>query len=168
MPSRTPPHTTLPHGISRRDFLTLGTAAAGLGALGLSLPEAAHAADANWHAGQLVHLIPAASHNRFLIMASFQAPLPRAPWLLVNGKRIAGEQTDTAGRFWRFDARSLQADTPYTLRIVDAGGKPLADAWSLKTFPAPGATPARLRILAYTCAGGYDGPPWPARRRGST
>lgn len=28
--------------------------------------------------------------------------------------------------------------------------------------------PARLRILAYTCAGGYDGPRWPARPRGST
>ena len=149
MPSRTTPPSTPPHGMSRRDFLTLGTAAAGLGALGLGLPEAtqattqaaAHAADANWHAGQLVHLIPAASHNRFLIKTSFQSPLARAPWLMVNGKRVAGEQTDTAGRFWRFDARGLQPATQYTLRIVDAGGKPLADAWPLKTFPAPNATP---------------------------
>jgi hypothetical protein len=145
--------------MSRRDFLTLGTAAASLGALGVSLPEgaqaAAHAANANWHAGQLAHLIPAASHNRLLIKASFQAPLARAPWLMVNGKRVAGERTDAAGRFWRFDARDLQPATQYTLRIVDAGGKPLADAWPLRTFPAPDATPARLRILAYTCAGGF-------------
>lgn len=61
MPSRTPPNSP-PHGMSRRDFLTLGTAAAGLGALGVTLPgnaqAAAHATDANWHAGQLAHLIP--------------------------------------------------------------------------------------------------------------
>ena len=110
MPSRTPPNST-PHGMSRRDFLTFGTAAS-LGALGLSLPEGAHAAahanDASWHAGQLAHLIPAARHARFLIKASFQAPLARAPWLMVNGRRVAGEQTDAAGRFWRFDVRGLQ------------------------------------------------------------
>jgi len=127
MPSR-----TTPPGMSRRDFLTLGSAAAGLSALGLSLPEgaqaAAHASNVNWHAGQLAHLIPSASHNRFLIKASFQAPLARAPWLLVNGKRVAGEQTDAAGRFWRFDVRGLQPATQYTLRITDAGGRPLADA----------------------------------------
>lgn len=156
MPTHKSPHPPA-HGMSRRDFLTLSTAAAGLGALGLTLPEGAHAADANWHAGQLAHLIPAASHERFLIKASFHAPLARAPWLMVNGTRVAGEQTDAAGRFWRFDARGLQPATQYTLRIVDAGGKPLADAWPLRTFPAPDAAPARLRILAYTCAGGYDG-----------
>src|SRR5262249_32664665 len=44
-------------------------------------------------------------------------------------------------------------------RITDAGGAPLCDGWPLKTFPAPDGTPERLRILAYTCAGGYDGPP---------
>ncbi|KMW45694.1 alkaline phosphatase D family protein [Ralstonia insidiosa] len=162
MPAPIKPRTQAPHGMSRRDFLTLGTAATGLGAFGLTLPDTAlataSAADTNWHAGQLAHLIPAASHDRFLIKASFQAPLARAPWVIVNGKRVAGEPTDTAGRFWRFDVRGLQPATQYTLRIVDAGGKPLADAWPLKTFPAPNATPARLRILAYTCAGGYDGP----------
>jgi hypothetical protein len=30
--------------------------------------------------------------------------------------------------------------------------------WPLKTFPSPDAAPERMRILAYTCAGGYDGP----------
>jgi hypothetical protein len=67
-------------------------------------------------------------------------------------------QTDTQGRFWRFDAPSLQPATPYELRLADPGGVPLCDAWPLKTFPAPDAAPDSLRILAYTCAGGYDGP----------
>ena len=43
------------------------------------------------------------------------------------------------------------------LRLVDAGGAPLCDPWTLKTFPAPGATAERMRIVAFTCAGGYDG-----------
>ena len=29
---------------------------------------------------------------------------------------------------------------------------------ALKTFPAPDAALERMRILAYTCEGGYDGP----------
>ena len=113
MPAPIKPRTQAPHGMSRRDFLTLGTAAAGLGAFGLTLPDTAlattPAADTNWHAGQLAHLIPAASHDRFLIKASFQAPLAHAPWLIVNGKRVAGEPTDTAGRFWRFPPKRQTA-----------------------------------------------------------
>ena len=64
------------------------------------------------------------------------------------------------GRFWRFDATGLRPATQYELRITDAGGAPLCDAWPLKTFPAPDAAPERLRILAYTCAGGYDSEPF--------
>ena len=74
MPAPIKPRTQAPHGMSRRDFLTLGTAATGLGAFGLTLPDTAlataSAADTNWHAGQLAHLIPAAmtafsSRHRF-------------------------------------------------------------------------------------------------------
>ena len=103
-----------------------------------------------------MHLIPTANHERFLIKASFRTPLTAAPRLTVNGRPVDGVQTDPQGRFWRFDASSLQPATQYELRITDRGGAPLCEAWPLKTFPAPDATPERLRILAYTCEGGYD------------
>lgn len=97
--------------MSRHDFLMFGIAAS-LGALGLSPPEGtyvvAHTDDVSWHAGQFARLIPIASHDHFLIKASFQASLARAPWLTANGRYVAGEQTDTAGRFWRFDMRGLR------------------------------------------------------------
>jgi hypothetical protein len=57
-----------------------------------------------------------------------------------------------------FDATPLNPATAYELRITDPGGAPLCDAWPLKTSPAPDATAERMRILDYTCAGGYDGP----------
>src|SRR5262252_73124 len=113
-----------------------------------------------WSAGDLAHLIPTASHERFLIKASFKKPLAFTPRLTVDGKPVEGFKTDAHGRFWRFDAPSLSANTTYELRLTDPGGAPLCDAWPLKTFPAPSARPERVRILAYTCAGGCDGPAW--------
>jgi hypothetical protein len=142
---------------SRRDFLELSAGAAALGVFGSQQSASAQPAGA-WNQGQLTHLISAANHERFLIKASFRAPLASAPRLSIESKFIEGVQTDPQGRFWRFDAPSLRPATQYQLRIVDAGGAPLCDAWPLKTFPAPGAAPDRLRILAFTCAGGYDGP----------
>ena len=47
-------------------------------------------------------------------------------------------------------------DSRYTLALIDAVGRPLCDAWPLRTFPAPGDQPDRLRVLFYTCAGGHD------------
>jgi len=98
-----------------------------------------------WNEGQLAHLIPTASHERFLIKASFKAPLTGKPRLTVDGKPIEGEKTDSQGRFWRFDASSLQPATQYELRITDPGGTPLCDNWQLKTFPSPDAKPQSLR-----------------------
>src|SRR5262245_2940759 len=143
-------------GLNRREFLEASAAA--LGVIGWPGLVDAQSSD-TWNQGQLAHLIPAANHERFLIKASFKSPLKDAPRLAVNSKFIVGERTETSGRFWRFDAASLTPATQYELRITDAGGATLCDAWPLKTFPAPDAAPERLRILAYTCAGGYDGPP---------
>jgi hypothetical protein len=125
--------------------------------VGWPLSVGAQTGDA-WNQGQLTHLIPTAIHERFLIKASFKAALTGRPRLTVNGRAVQGVQTDTQGRFWRFDALSLQPATQYELRITDPGGAPLCDAWPLKTFPAPDAMPDRMRILVYTCEGGYDGP----------
>jgi len=139
--------------IDRRGFLALGAAAAGAVA-GWPAPAPAQA---GWNAGQVVHLIPTANHERVLIKASFQAPLAAPPRLVVSGRAVDGVRSDLEGRFWRFDAGSLQPATTHELRIVDAGGAALCDAWPLRTFPAPDASPERMRIVAYTCAGGYDG-----------
>jgi hypothetical protein len=114
---------------------------------------------ADWNQGQLAHLIPTASAERFLIKASFKTPLTGAPRLTIDGEALTGVRTDSAGRFWMFDATSLRPDTRYELRITDPGGKPLCDAWPLKTLPAPNASPERVRVLAYTCAGGFESVP---------
>lgn len=152
-----PPSDTPSTSTSRRHFLAAG-AAAGLSAAQAHWPAWARP-DPAWNEGQLAHLIPTASHDRLLIKASFRAPLERAPTLRVNGRKTVGVRTDVQGRFWRFDVPGLQPDTPHTLRLFDAAGAPLCDAWPLATFPAPDARPQRLRILAYTCAGGHEGEP---------
>jgi hypothetical protein len=43
------------------------------------------------------------------------------------------------------------------LSLVDAGGTSLCQPWDLSTFPAPGTTRDRLRVLFFTCAGGLEG-----------
>jgi len=144
-----------PDGIDRRSFLAMGGVAAAAVA-GWPLGAGAQTASA-WNAGQVVHLIPTASHDRVLIKASFRTPLAATPRLVVDGKPVTGTRTDLEARFWRFDASGLQPATTHELRIVDAGGEPLCDAWPLRTFPAPDAAAERMRIVAYTCAGGYDG-----------
>jgi phosphodiesterase/alkaline phosphatase D-like protein len=144
--------------MARREFLGLAGAAMGALAMpGVVKAQAAPQPADSWNPGQLVHLIPTASHERFLIKTSFTTPLAEPPRLIVDGKPVDGMQTDPDGRFWRFDAASLQPATPYELRITDRGAAPLCDAWPLKTFPAPDASPGRMRIVAFTCAGGAGG-----------
>jgi hypothetical protein len=143
----------------RRRFLQLSGTIAGASLLGWQFPALAWgAAEDAWNRGDVRHIIPTANHERFLIKTSFQTPRADPPVLLVNDRKIPGSKTDLAGRFWQFDAPNLHPDTQYTLRLHEAGGGAICDAWPLKTFPAPGTMPNRLRILAYTCAGGMDGP----------
>jgi phosphodiesterase/alkaline phosphatase D-like protein len=115
---------------------------------------------ATWDAGQVAHLLPTANHERFLIKTSFKAALDDAPVLRVADRRVQGMMTDTQRRFWMFDVGGLSPATRYDLQLVTAAGRPLCDRWPLTTLPAPGSRPDRLRILAYTCGGGYDGPPF--------
>jgi hypothetical protein len=90
----------------RREFLAAGAGAAALGMLGW--PQSADAQPRDgWIQGQLAHLIPTASHERFLIKASFNSPLNDTPRLSINGKPVAGMRTDNQGRFWRFDVSAL-------------------------------------------------------------
>jgi hypothetical protein len=143
--------------LTRRELLVAGAGAAALAWLGRS-PLARAASEREWSSGALAHLIPTASHERFLIKASFRAPQSAPPRLSIAGRQVEGFATAANGRFWRFDVAALEPATTYELRIHDAGGAPLCDSWPLRTFPAPDAEAEHVRILAYTCAGGYDGP----------
>lgn len=137
--------------VSRRRVLRASTAVPAFLALN---SEYALAAD-GWRQGDLVHLIPTASHERIVIKCSFRSPQP-AVSLTVNGKSHRGRATDRAGRYFEFDVPGLEADRRYELRLTD-GTRPLTDPWPLTTFPHPQAEPDSVRLLAFTCAGGYPG-----------
>lgn len=141
---------------TRREFLGSAGGVLATGALG-TLPSSPAAAETAWNAGQLAHVIPTGSHERFLIKTSFVEPLGAPPQLMVGGRSTPGARSDSGGRFWQFDLAGLAPATAYTLQIVDAAGRALCDPWPLQTFPAPDAPAGGLRILAYTCGGGYDG-----------
>src|SRR6185312_9017925 len=140
---------------TRRDF-TIGASAAGLSA---ALVQAAPAADDNrqgWDQGKLLHLLPTVSHDRILIKASFGAALAGVPELHVGEARVRGRKNSAVGDFWQFDAGGLKPQTRYRLALTGSDGRALCEPWTLSTFPAPDATPSRLRLLIYTCAGGHD------------
>jgi hypothetical protein len=115
-------------------------------------------------AGEIAHLLATASHDRLLIKASLREPRTRAPLLRIGRRSIAGTRGDSAGSFWRFDATDLEPDTEYELALHDGRGgggrgRALLDPWPLRTFPHPDAEVDRVRLLVYTCAGGYEGLP---------
>ena len=148
---------------TRRDFLKEVASASAIAALGPSAAVAAtessraSLAERHWDSGKVVHVLPTVSHERILIKASFSQRLSTAPILRVGAKlRVRGQQTDSRGEFWQFDAAGLKADSAYRLSLVTAEGRALCETWSLRTFPAPDARPEKLRLLMYTCAGGHD------------
>jgi hypothetical protein len=138
----------------RRQLLIGGTAAT-------LLPAAAWAR--GWEAPQVAHLLPAASDQRLLLKCSLFAPLTATPVLIVGGRRVRGQRTDSAGLHWRFDADGLQPGTRYQLRIEDAVGTALTPSWPLRTLPSPRTRPTSVRILCFTCAGGYPFPDVPGQ-----
>jgi hypothetical protein len=112
-----------------------------------------------WNAGPLTHVIPTANHERFLLKISLRTAVSEPPRLRVDDRRITGSRTDVVGRCFQFDVPGLRPATRYELQLLDAGDDPLSDPWPLKTHPRPGDPVEHLRILAYTCGGGFDGPP---------
>ena len=138
----------------RREFL-LSSAALATAAMS-ARTSAATGHEAGWNAGAVAHLIPTANDRRILIKASFKQALRAAPLLVIGGRKLRGRAGDTQGYFWSFDAAGLEPGRAYRLELVDASGRALCDPWPLSTFPAPGETPERLRLLIYSCAGGHD------------
>ncbi len=148
---------------TRRDFV-LGAAAATLPRLimtGIGGPAAAaenpRSREKDWDQGTVQHLIPTASHDRFLIKASFTQAQVSPPTLEIGNSRVRGQSNAAAGDFWQFDVAGLSPATPYKLSLKGAGGKALCEPWQLATFPAPDAMPERLRVMIYTCGGGHEG-----------
>ncbi len=136
---------------TRRRFISAAATAAGVAAV----PRLHTFADDGWDAGTLEHLIPAASHNRFAIKASFNAAPEGVPVLKVGNRHTPGHATDSAGRFFSFDIGDLDPGVEFSLQIFDGAGEPLCDTWPLQTFPDPNAEPSHVRLVAYTCAGGH-------------
>jgi hypothetical protein len=135
----------------RREFLTsVGVAA---GTLALGSPSLAPAARAGRDIA--LHLLPTVSHDQVLLKASFAEPLPRPPVLRVGPRRVRGIRTDTAGTHWAFHATRLRPGRRYRLDLR-LRGRRLTEPWSIRTFPAPDASPTHVRLLVYTCAGGFD------------
>ncbi len=134
---------------SRRGFLH------GAFSAGVMSPWAAAAAspDAAWSGGRITHLLPTASHDRLQLKVIFAEPTAGVA-LSVGGRRITGRVTDAGGEGYVFDVPGLAPDTRYELSLWQKQTR-LCDDWSLTTLPAPDATPAHVRLLVYTCAGGH-------------
>ncbi|MEM7077036.1 MAG: hypothetical protein AAF513_00280 [Pseudomonadota bacterium] len=131
--------------LRRRNFLKASAIVA-------SLPRLVYGEE-SWSGGKVTHLIPAASHDRFLIKAIFATPYTE-PALNVGGTIVPGRATDSTGTSFAFDATDLTPATRYDLQLVQ-GRSPISDPWPLKTFPDPDAKPESLRLLVFTCAGGH-------------
>lgn len=106
----------------------------------------------------VAHLLPTVSSDRILLKASFLDPLTSVPELYVDGVAVPGVRTDSDGEFFVFDAAGLQPGKEYGLQLR-VGRTHQVEPWSLRTFPAPDAEVERLRILAFTCAGGHEALP---------
>jgi hypothetical protein len=132
-------------GIERRTLLK------STGLLALA-PRFTNAAE-TWSAGNVEHLVPAASQDRFLIKTVFTTPRTR-PELRIGDQRVPSRPTDSGGFGHAFDVRDLSPDTVYELRLYEAGVA-LSEPWPLRTFPAPSAKPDHVRLLVFTCAGGH-------------
>ncbi|MEZ5362273.1 MAG: hypothetical protein R2748_08005 [Bryobacterales bacterium] len=98
--------------MTRREFLAASAASV----------ATLRAAD-SWQAGDVAHLLPAANDRRILLKASFRRALAEPPKLLVGKRKVAGVRTDTAGRYWRFDADGLPPGEEHRLALEDHRGR---------------------------------------------
>ncbi|MEP7070713.1 MAG: hypothetical protein ABI789_15800 [Usitatibacter sp.] len=146
--------------IQRRDFLRASSAVALSAMVPADLFAQSAGArtpiDTQWDAGVVRHLLPTVSDTRMLIKASFSAPQDAEPRLRVGDVTVRGRMGDTRGEHWHFDAMDLAPGRRYSLSLADSRGKALCQPWQLATFPSPGESPARFRLLIYTCGGGHE------------
>jgi phosphodiesterase/alkaline phosphatase D-like protein len=139
--------------MDRRDFVT-GLAGAGALAVAPLTARAALAQD-SWTSDAIEHLLTTVNDRRLLLKASVARPFASISLVLAD-RRIAGQRTDSEGKFWEFDAQDLTPNQTYQATLIDAAGRPLGDSWPIRTFPDPQDMPEKLRLAIYTCAGGHD------------
>jgi len=109
----------------------------------------------NWDHGQVRHILPAANHNQLLIKVSFEQGLEHTPLLSISDSMtVQGASLEPQDKYWEFDVHDLTPNTSYSLLLHTAEDTPLADSWSIKTFPHPDSTIEEVTIFAFTCAGG--------------
>jgi hypothetical protein len=144
--------------VTRRQVLLLSAAGAALAVTGCTRRPAG---SEGWDAGDLSHLLPTVSPDALNIKTSFRNPLAQVPRLHVAGRQVVGRREDSRGRFFSFRLRGLAPGTTHELRLRDPEGRPLCDAWPLRTLPAPDACPEEFRVASFTCAGGIDAPVLP-------
>ncbi len=149
---------------TRRDVLGVGASIAlGISSLPAATGALAQAAGheggpntTDWDQGDVVHMLPTSSPDRILLKVSFRQPLDAAPVLHAGDQRLRGVRSDTRGSYWQFHAGDLKAGTPHQLALTASDGRRLCQPWTLSTMPALDDTPAKLRLLVYSCAGGHD------------
>jgi len=146
--------------VSRRNLLKIGL---GSSALALTSCSRDDTSEDSWYRGDIQHILPTVSHRALNIKVSFHQPCS-TPQLHIDEQVVSASRQDSEGRFWAFRVGKLDANTEYTLQLFDENNHSLCDSWPLKTFPAPNSHPERLRIAAYTCAGGPDLPVLPGGR----
>lgn len=66
----------------------------------------------------LAHVLVTASHDRLYVKLSLHVAPEVVPVLRVDGDPVRGIPTDTAGRFWAFDARDLLPHHTHVLALV--------------------------------------------------
>ena len=146
--------------ITRRQLLVHATATAALlsDALNRHIPgwDAFAQTRDDWDQGSIFHVLPTASHQRILLKLSLTEAQTGAPVMTVGARTITGARTDSRGFFWEFDIADLAPARPYRLELRSDRGRALAEPWTISTFPDPGSTVDRVRIVFFTCAGGHD------------
>ena len=109
---------------------------------------------------RIQHLIPTDQPRQYPHQGIVRGVAQRSPLLKIGSKGYEGRRRDTFGRFWSFHASGLESDTQYELSLQTPDGERLMESWPLRTAPALGSRPERLRALVYTCAGGPDDAQW--------
>lgn len=140
--------------IPRRELLKLSALATAGSVLGCNDSSSAEPPVED----NVVHLLPSASSDRILVKASFLDPLTDVPDLIVDGTRVPGTLDDSDQQYFSFDAAGLEPGREYQLELR-VGRVHQIEPWTLRTLPAREANVDRLRILAFTCAGGHQALP---------
>ena len=146
--------------ITRRQLLLHATASATLLSDLLSRdvldPVVLAQTTGDWDRGMVFHALPTVNHNRIFLKLSLTQAQSGAPSMTVGARTISGTRTDSRGFFWLFDIQDLAPARAYRLELRSDRGRPLAEPWTISTFPDLDSRADHVRVVFFTCAGGHD------------